>query len=53
MTNDDLEKMIAEAMRRYNAMTPKQQQTMWEEQRRSWVRGEMDLIEMDREHGQR
>lgn len=45
--------LIAEAMARYNALSPDEQQKMWEEQRRNWKRGEMALIPLDIAMGQR
>lgn len=44
-----LEEMLRLAKERYDAMTPDEQEAMWAEQRRSWVRGEMGL---DRKPGQ-
>lgn len=35
---DRLERAIADAKRRYEAMTPEQRKTMWDAQRESWVR---------------
>lgn len=35
----DLRKSLDEAMARYRAMTPEQQEAMWKAQRESWIRG--------------
>lgn len=38
-----LSELIRLAQERYQAMSPEEQQAMWDEQRKSWVRGEMGL----------
>jgi|GEM_PF-2639491 hypothetical protein len=35
---DELQRAFADAQARYDAMTPEQQQAMWEAQRQSWLR---------------
>jgi hypothetical protein len=43
MTEDEFKALLAEATARFDALTPEQQDAHREEQRRSWVRGEMAL----------
>ena len=43
MIDTPLKDLLDEAMKRYNAMTPEEQQEMWRAQKRSWVRGELML----------
>ena len=43
MTEEELRVLLAAAVARFNALTPEQQEAHREEQRRSWVRGEMAL----------
>ena len=35
---DELQRAFSDAQARYDAMTPEQQQAMWEAQRQSWLR---------------
>jgi hypothetical protein len=39
--DDKLERLLAEAKRRVEAMTPEEREAMHKAQRESWVRGEM------------
>ncbi len=45
---DGLKDAVAMAKARFNAMTPEQQAAHREEQRKSFVRGQLGLIEADR-----
>jgi hypothetical protein len=44
-----LARLLIEASRRYEAMTPAERQAMHEAQRESWVRGEMEMLRHERE----
>ena len=44
-----LARLLIEARRRYEAMTPAERQAMHEAQRESWVRGEMEMLRHERE----
>ena len=50
MIDDTWEIKLATAVERFNALTPEQQQAHMEEQRRSFVRGQLGLVETDREY---
>lgn len=40
MTREELKRVVAEAQRRYGAMTPEQQAVMWKRQREGYARAE-------------
>lgn len=46
---DDLQKLVDEAMARFNSLTPEQQTAHRQAQRESWVRGEMQMTKDFRE----
>lgn len=50
MTNDELMALVAKANAWFNALTPEQQEAHREEQRQSWVRGEMALSKAVKKH---
>lgn len=43
MTEDEFKALVKAANERFVALTPEQQEAHREEQRRSWIRGEMAL----------
>ena len=50
MTEQELKALIAAAEARFNALTPEQQEAHRDEQRRSYVRGEMALSASVKKH---
>lgn len=50
MTEAELKILVDAANDRFNALTPDQQEAYREEQRRSWVRGEMALSALVKKH---
>lgn len=42
MNNEELRKLVKDAMARYDAMTPEQQAEMWQRQKESFVRSIVD-----------
>jgi len=54
LSNPELERLLIEAQKRYDAMTPEQKKEMREAQRKSWVVGEtmLEYPEMTREQAE-